>query len=80
MTIPRASVHLSRRPRLYPTRSTSFGCFNGRIGLALYRSRPADLVITDMLMPKMNRLDVFLELTRLCICLANGQDRWRAHR
>ena len=37
---------------------------NGRIGLALYRHRPADLVITDILMPELNGLDMLLELTR----------------
>ena len=37
---------------------------NGRIGLALYRHRPTDLVITDILMPELNGLDMLLELTR----------------
>ncbi len=37
---------------------------NGRLGLAAYRERPADLVITDILMPEMNGLDMILELTR----------------
>ena len=37
---------------------------NGRIGLGLYRLRPTDLVITDILMPEMNGLDMLLELTR----------------
>ena len=37
---------------------------NGRIGLALYRFRPPDLVITDILMPEMNGVDMLLELTR----------------
>lgn len=37
---------------------------NGRIGLELYRERPADLVITDILMPVMGGLDTILELTR----------------
>ena len=37
---------------------------NGRLGLAVYRERPADLVITDILMPEMNGLDLILELTR----------------
>lgn len=36
---------------------------NGRIGLELYRFRPTDLVITDILMPEMNGLDMLLELT-----------------
>ena len=37
---------------------------NGRLGLELYRFRPTDLVITDILMPEMNGLDMLLELTR----------------
>lgn len=37
---------------------------NGRLGLAVYRERPADVVITDMLMPEMNGLDLTLKLTR----------------
>ena len=37
---------------------------NGRIGLELYRHRQADLVITDIVMPELNGLDMLLELTR----------------
>ena len=37
---------------------------NGRQGLALYRQRPVDLIITDIVMPEMNGLDLILELTR----------------
>jgi two-component system, response regulator, stage 0 sporulation protein F len=37
---------------------------NGREGLALYRHKPTDLVITDIAMPEMNGLDMMLELTR----------------
>jgi two-component system, response regulator, stage 0 sporulation protein F len=37
---------------------------NGREGLDLYRRRPTDLVITDMLMPELNGLDLLLDLTR----------------
>ncbi len=37
---------------------------NGRSGLARYRVQRADLVITDLLMPEMNGLDLILELTR----------------
>ena len=37
---------------------------NGRQGLNLYRQRPTDLVITDIVMPEMNGLDMLLELTR----------------
>ena len=37
---------------------------NGRIGLERYRHRPTDLVITDIVMPELNGLDMLLELTR----------------
>jgi two-component system response regulator (stage 0 sporulation protein F) len=37
---------------------------NGRQGLELYRQRPADLVITDIVMPELNGLDMLIELTR----------------
>jgi DNA-binding NtrC family response regulator len=37
---------------------------NGRLGLALYREKSADLIITDILMPEMNGLELMLELTR----------------
>ena len=37
---------------------------NGREGLDLYRKRPMDLVITDILMPELSGLDMLMELTR----------------
>jgi len=37
---------------------------NGREGLELYRQRPMDLVITDIVMPELNGLDMLLELPR----------------
>jgi two-component system response regulator (stage 0 sporulation protein F) len=37
---------------------------NGRLGLELYRDKPADLIITDVVMPEMNGLELMLELTR----------------
>jgi DNA-binding NtrC family response regulator len=37
---------------------------NGRLGLALYRERSADLIITDINMPEMNGLEMMLDLTR----------------
>ena len=37
---------------------------NGRLGLAVYREKPHDLVITDILTAEMNGLDMILELTR----------------
>ena len=51
---------------------------NGRLGLELYRKRPADLIIIDMAMPEMNGLDMLLELTRRCpnvnvIALSGGR-------
>ena len=35
---------------------------NGHDGLALYRQRPADLVIADILMPELDGLDTIIEL------------------
>jgi two-component system response regulator (stage 0 sporulation protein F) len=37
---------------------------NGGQGLELYRHSPADLVITDIVMPELNGLAMLLELTR----------------
>jgi CheY-like chemotaxis protein len=37
---------------------------NGRLGLELYREQSADLIITDLVMPEMDGLDLILELTR----------------
>src|SRR5512138_469221 len=37
---------------------------NGRQGLELYRRRPTDLVITDIVMLELNGLDLMLELIR----------------
>jgi two-component system response regulator (stage 0 sporulation protein F) len=37
---------------------------NGQIGLALYRNAPTDLVITDILMPERDGMEVILELTK----------------
>ena len=37
---------------------------NGDVGLTLYREAPADLVITDILMPERDGMEVTLELTR----------------
>ena len=37
---------------------------NGRLGLALFRERAVDLVVTDIAMPEMNGLQLMLELTK----------------
>ena len=37
---------------------------NGLAGLTLYREKPADLVITDILMPERDGMEVTLALTR----------------
>ncbi|MDH5337884.1 MAG: response regulator [Nitrospira sp.] len=37
---------------------------NGHIGLTLYRDSPADLVITDILMPERDGMEVTLALTQ----------------
>lgn len=37
---------------------------NGQEGLTLYRENPADLVITDILMPERDGMEVTLALTR----------------
>jgi two-component system response regulator (stage 0 sporulation protein F) len=37
---------------------------NGRQGLELHRHRPTDLIITDILMPELNGLEMLLALTR----------------
>lgn len=38
--------------------------FNGQTGLLLYREAPADLVITDILMPERDGIEVTLALTQ----------------
>ena len=57
------SVH-SFAPRLKRQGYKVMEAPNGRIGLELYRLRPTDLVITDILMPELNGLDMILALTR----------------
>jgi two-component system response regulator (stage 0 sporulation protein F) len=37
---------------------------NGRLGLALYRASAADLIITDIVMPELDGLEMMLDLTR----------------
>ena len=37
---------------------------NGRLGLEVYRARSADLIITDIVMPELDGLEMMLEMTR----------------
>jgi two-component system response regulator (stage 0 sporulation protein F) len=37
---------------------------NGRLGLELFQERSADLIITDIVMPEMDGLELMLELAR----------------
>jgi two-component system, response regulator, stage 0 sporulation protein F len=53
---------------------------NGRLGLERYRERAADLIITDMLMPVMNGLELMVELTKSfphvkVIAMSGGRER-----
>jgi two-component system, response regulator, stage 0 sporulation protein F len=41
-----------------------FEAANGRLGLELYRERCPDLIITDIVMPEMNGLEMMWELSR----------------
>ena len=41
-----------------------FEASNGRVGLKLYREGSFDLIITDLIMPEMDGLDLISELTR----------------
>ena len=50
---------------------------NGRQGLELYRHRPTDLVITDIVMPELNGLDMLLELERIHPCQGDRDLRRR---
>jgi len=53
---------------------------NGLLGLERYRERAADLIITDILMPEMNGLEMMLELKRSfpnvkVIAMSGGPER-----
>lgn len=53
---------------------------DGRLGLRLYHERPVDLVITDVLMPEMDGLEVIRELAGtpsppLIIAMSGGGSR-----
>jgi two-component system response regulator (stage 0 sporulation protein F) len=52
---------------------------NGRLGLVLYRASAIDLIITDIVMPEIDRLEMMLELSRnflnvKVIALSAGQE------
>ena len=53
---------------------------NGHLGLALYRASAADLIITDVVMPEIDRLEMMLELTRnfLNVKVMPYPPAWRA--
>lgn len=57
-------IRLLLRAALEGDRHEVLEASNGRIGLALYRERAPDLIITDILMPEMNGLELIVELTR----------------
>ncbi|MDO8354969.1 MAG: response regulator [Nitrospirota bacterium] len=59
-----ASIRILLRSALEAAGYEVTEAVNGRQGLELYRRKPADLVITDILMPELNGLDMLLELTR----------------
>lgn len=53
---------------------------DGRTGLELYRQKPVDLIITDVLMPEMNGLDTIIELIQevlnvKVIAMSGGTDQ-----
>lgn len=54
---------------------------NGKRGIALYRAEPADLIITDIVMPEQEGLDLIMELKRdvpqvkIIAMSGGGQDR-----
>jgi len=53
---------------------------NGRLGLEVHRARSADLIITDIVMPEMDGLEMMLALTRSflnvnVIAMSGGPER-----
>jgi two-component system response regulator (stage 0 sporulation protein F) len=53
---------------------------DGRVGLTLYRQNPTDLIITDILLPELNGLDIILELVKeflnvKVIAMSGGTER-----
>ena len=38
---------------------------NGRIGIQLYQSKPFDVVITDLIMPEMEGIEIMMRLRKL---------------
>lgn len=59
-----ASIRALLRTALQSAGHDVMEASRGREGLALYRHKPGDLVIVDLLMPELNGLDTILEFTR----------------
>jgi two-component system response regulator (stage 0 sporulation protein F) len=59
-----ASVRLLLRSVLEAAGYEVTEATNGRQGLELYRHKPTDLVITDILMPELDGLELLVALTR----------------
>jgi CheY-like chemotaxis protein len=59
--LSRGAVHKMLERSGYPVHSTGIG----REALALYRDDPADLVITDLIMPETDGLEMIRELRKM---------------
>lgn len=74
------SVRLAIREMVESAGHQAVEAANGEQGIALQKESPADLVITDMIMPGKHGVDVIVELMRACpevpiIAISGG--RWR---
>ena len=43
---------------------TTAGAENGKVGLKMYQDHPADLIVTDMLMPEMDGIETILAIRK----------------
>ena len=55
---------------------------NGRLGLAAFRATPMDLVITDLIMPDVEGIELIIEFKRRCpelkiIAMSGGGTGWK---